>query len=77
MFVTFSGKGCRSTRYILLHGDELVFTASGEKKSTGASQPKVNSTTAVDNASTHGTSSTSGLTLITDIKVLLQAGPQS
>ena len=69
-------EGCRSTHNILLHGAERIFTASGQNKSADASQPKVNSTktstTAVDNASTHGTSSTSGLTSITDVKGLLQ-----
>ena len=60
----------------MLHGAERIFPAIGLNKSADASQPKVNSTktstTAVDNASTHGTSSTSGLTLITDVKGLLQ-----
>ena len=60
----------------MLYGAERVFPASGEKKSTAGSQPKVNSTktstTAVDDASTQGTSSTSQLTSITDVRGLLQ-----
>ena len=55
-------QGCRSTQSILLHGAERIFPASGQNKSADASQPKVNSTktstTAVDNASNRGTSST-------------------
>ena len=65
-------EGCRSMHDIFLQGAERLFLASGEMKSPDASQSKVNSTktptTAVDNASTQGTSSTSGLTLITDVK---------
>ena len=53
-----------------------IFPASASNKSADASQPNLNSTktstTAVDNTSTQGTNSTSGLTSITDVKGILE-----